>query len=260
MDLGIQGKVALVTAASRGLGRAIAERLAMEGAKVVISSRSEERLMEASKEISERTGQEVDYVPADVGHAEEIAQLVRYVVQKYGRVHMLVNNSGGPPGGKFFDFDDGAWEDAFQRNLMSVVRLIRAAVPHMDEGGRILTIASSSVRQPLPNLILSNTMRAGVAGLMKSLAEELAPRNILLNTLLPGRIATDRLIELDALRARQTGQSVEEVAQQAAKAIPLKRYGTPEEFAQVAAFLLSWANTYVTGQALLVDGGLVRSL
>lgn len=260
MDLGLKGKVALVAAASRGLGLAVAKELAREGADVVISSRDIGRIQEAAEQIRQETGATVLPMVADVGRAEEIEDMIAAVAKRYGRIDVLIANAGGPPSGKFADFDDGDWEDAFVRNFLSVVRLIRGCLPWMEDGGRIVALASSAVRQPLPGLVLSNAMRAAVAALIKTLSEELAERGILLNTVCPGRISTDRLIELDTLRAKQTGLSVEEVRREMEAAIPLKRYGEPAEFARVVVFLASWANTYVTGQVVLVDGGLVRAL
>ena len=260
MDLGLKDKVALVVAASKGLGLAVAKELAREGAQVVISSRDSSRIQAAAEQIRQETGAAVLPLVADVGRAEEIKDMIDEVGKRYGRIDVLIANAGGPPSGKFQDFDDGDWEDAFVRNFLSVVRLIRGSLPWMNAGGRVVALASSSVRQPIPGLILSNAMRAGVAALIKTLAEELADQGILLNTVCPGRIATDRLIELDSLRAQKTGLSVEEVRKEIEALIPLKRYGEPAEFARTVAFLASWANTYVTGQVLLVDGGMVRAL
>lgn len=260
MDLGLKGKVALVTAASRGLGRAIAHRLADEGAQVAVCSRDQARVEQTAAAIAEQTGAEILPVTADVSQAEAVNKLMDEVIGRWGRIDVLVCNAGGPPSGTFESFDDEVWQRAFETNLLSVVRLVRAALPHMTGGGKIITIASTSVKQPIPGLILSNTMRAGVAGLMKSLAEELAPRGILVNTVCPGRIATDRVQELDEARAEKEGVSVEEVRKAVSAQIPLGRYGKPDEFARVVAFLASDANTYVTGQALMVDGGMVRAL
>lgn len=260
MDLGLKGKVALVTAASRGLGRAIAHRLADEGAQVAVCSRDQARVEQTAAAIAEQTGAEILPVTADVSQAEAVNKLMDEVIGRWGRIDVLVCNAGGPPSGTFESFDDEVWQRAFETNLLSVVRLVRAALPHMTGGGKIITIASTSVKQPIPGLILSNTMRAGVAGLMKSLAEELAPRGILVNTVCPGRIATDRVQELDEARAEKEGVSVEEVRKAVSAQIPLGRYGKPDEFARAVAFLASDANTYVTGQALMVDGGMVRAL
>ena len=262
MDLALGGRVALVTAASKGLGRACATALAAEGARVMISSRDEGQLGQTAAAIREATGGQVEHCPADVSSADDLARLLQETQSRLGGVDVLINNAGGPPPGGFDALDDSAWQSAFELNVMSTVRLIRGVLPHMrSQGfGRIVTIASSSIKQPIENLLLSNTYRVALVGLSKSLATEVAPDGILVNTVGPGRIATDRVASLDANRAATAGLSVEQVQEQAIKAIPLGRYGTPEEFAQVVAFLGSGANTYLTGQALLVDGGMVRAL
>ncbi|MGZ6505475.1 MAG: SDR family oxidoreductase [Tumebacillaceae bacterium] len=262
MDLGLTGKVVLVMAASKGLGRATATEFAREGARVMIASRNEEALQTTAEEIREATGGEVAYCVTDVSKREDIDRLMQKTIETYGALNVLVTNAGGPPGGTFDDFEDDVWEQVFQSNLLSVVRLVRAALPHLRQsgGGRILNIASTSIKQPIPGLILSNTFRAGVLGLAKSLSIELAPENILVNTIAPGRIATDRIVELDGLYAEATGQSMDEIRRLQEQNIPLGRYGTPEEFARIVTFLGSDANSYLTGQALLVDGGMVRAL
>ena len=262
MDLGLRGKTALVTAASKGLGRAIATELAREGARVVISSRDEEALAGTAGEIREETGAEVEYRAADLTRAADIEGLVAHVLARFGGLDVLVNNTGGPPTGNFADLDDEAWDLAFRQIILSLVRCVRGVIPSMRErgGGRIVNVASTSVKQPIDNLLLSNTFRAGLAGLAKSLSLELAPDGILVNTLGPGRILTGRTESLDAGQAEDQGVSVEEIREQFATRIPLGRYGTPEEFARVAAFLASPANSYVTGQAILVDGGMVRAI
>jgi 3-oxoacyl-[acyl-carrier protein] reductase len=262
MDLGLQGKVALVMAASKGLGRAVATELAREGAHVVISSRDEDTLAQTASEMREETGGSVEYRTADITRAEDVRALVSHASDRFGGVDVLVNNTGGPPAGTFDDFDDEGWQFAFELVLMSLIRAVRGVLPSMRErgGGRIVNIASSSVKQPIENLILSNTFRAGIAGLAKSLAIELAPNGILVNTIGPGRISTARSQSMDASKAEALGVSVEEVRGQVEAQIPLGRYGTPEELARVAAFLASPANSYVTGQAILVDGGMVKAL
>jgi 3-oxoacyl-[acyl-carrier protein] reductase len=262
MDLQLTGKVALVTAASKGLGRATATRLAAEGARVMISSRGEEQLAKTAAEITAATGAQVEYCPADVADADGLAALLRETEQRLGGVDVLVNNAGGPRPGGFDALDDAAWQEAFELNLMSTVRLIRGVLPHMREQGwgRIVTVASSSIKQPIENLLLSNTYRVAILGLAKSLAIEFAPDGILINTIGPGRFATDRVAGLDAGRAEKAGLSVEEVRAQTEKSIPLGRYGTAEEFGKVAAFLVSGANTYTTGQHFLVDGAMVKAI
>ncbi len=206
MDLRLAGKVALVTAASRGLGQAMAAEFSREGADVVMCSRNKDNIERAAHDIAEETGGRVIPVTGDVSCLDDIQSVVNRVQQVYGKLDVLVCNAGGPPGGPFESFDDAAWQSAFETNLLSVVRLVRECLPLMkDNGGRILAVASSSVKVPIPGLILSNVMRSGVAGLMKTLANELAPYDILVNTVCPGRIATDRVAELDAAKAEQNG-------------------------------------------------------
>ena len=262
MDLGLEGKVALVTAASKGLGRAIATELASEGARVVISSRDEETLSLTASEIRQETGAEVGHRACDLTVKSQIDALILHATDRFGGIDVLVNNTGGPPTGNFGDLDDAAWTLAFEQIILSLVRCVRGVIPSMRErgGGRIVNVASSSIKQPIDNLLLSNTFRAGLNGLAKSLSLELASDNILVNTLGPGRILTGRTESVDAGQAESRGVSVEEVRDQFAAQIPLGRYGTPEEFARVATFLASPANSYVTGQAVLVDGGMVRAL
>ena len=262
MDLRLEGRVALVTAASRGLGRAVATELAREGARVVISSRDEETLASTAAEIGEETGGEVGYFPADLSEEGHIEALVSHSAERFGGMDILVNNTGGPPAGSFDEFGDEAWRKAFESILMSLVRAVRAVLPFMrDRGsGRIVNIASSSIKQPIENLVLSNTFRAGLAGLAKSLSFELGPYGILVNTLGPGRISTERSAFIDESTAQTQGVSVEEARGRVEAQIPLRRYGSPEELARVAAFLASPANGYVTGQAILVDGGMVKAL
>lgn len=262
MDLGLEGKVALVAASSKGLGRAVATQLAAEGASVMLSSRDEAVLEKTAAEIKAATNATVEYCPADLTREEDIRRLIEETASRFGGLDVLVTNSGGPPAGGFEDLGEEDWSNAFELNLMSLVRLIRFSLPHMRERGegRIVVVASSSIKQPIENLTLSNTFRAGISGLAKSLSSELASDGVLINTLGPGRISTDRSASLDGARADALGVPVEKIRADFASRIPLERYGTPEEFAKVAAFLASPANSYVTGQALLVDGGMVRAL
>jgi 3-oxoacyl-[acyl-carrier protein] reductase len=261
MDLKLKGKTAVVTAASRGLGLAIAEKLAAEGANLVMCGRNREIMEQTAARIGSEYGVAAVGYQADVGKADDIARLVDLAGERFGRVDALLCNAGGPPGGKFLQMSDADWEQAFQTNLMSVIRLIRGFAPWLQkEGGRIAAIASTSVKIPLSNLVLSNTFRPGIAGLMKTLSVELAEYGILVNTIAPGKIRTGRIEELDAGRAALRGMSVEEVEAESKSTIPLGRYGRPEELAEIAAFLLSPANTYMTGSTFYVDGGLVQSL
>ncbi|WP_433922061.1 SDR family oxidoreductase [Paenibacillus taichungensis] len=261
MDMGLRGKKALVLASSRGLGKAVATQLAAEGADVMLASRNEEKLAAVKQELLELGGGgRIEYCATDVTSKEDIDALIRKTGEQFGQIDILVNNSGGPPSGTFESLTDDDWERAFELNVLSYVRLIRGALPYMKNGGHIVNIASTSVKQPIPGLILSNTFRTGVFGLAKTLSQELAPYGILINTVAPGRIGTDRIHELDAARAEQNGISEEEVAEQFRKEIPLGRYGQPEEFAKAVIFLLSGANTYITGTSLVVDGGMVRAL
>lgn len=261
MNLGLTNKVAIVVASSKGLGKAIAKALANEGVNVMLTSRSIDNLQKAAEDIRLEAKGKVAYFPADITKADDIKALVKETRNKLGKIDILVNNAGGPPAGNFMDFEDEDWEKAFQLNLFSYIRLIREVLPDLkEEGGKILNIASSSIKAVLPNLILSNTFRNGINGLSKSLAVELAPDKILVNTLGPGRIATDRIQELDQARAEAQNRSLEEITVQSENSIPAGRYGEPEEFAKAAVFLVSGANTYVTGQSILVDGGMVTAL
>ncbi|KKB42563.1 SDR family oxidoreductase [Bacillus thermotolerans] len=261
MTQSFAGKTALVLASSQGLGKAIAEKFASEGANVVIASRDGSKLEEVKKELNEHGQGKVDYAVCDITKPEDLQALVQKTVNAFGTIDILVNNAGGPPAGKFEDMSDEQWQKAFELNLLSYIRTIRAALPHLKkQGGKIINIASSSIKEPISGLILSNTFRTGIVGLSKTLAEEFAPYNILVNTVAPGRIATDRVQHLDEIKAEREGLTVEEVKEKAKAKIPLGRYGEPEEFAKVVAFLASDDNTYMTGSSFLVDGGMIRSI
>ena len=261
MNLGLQDQSVIVCASSAGLGKATALEFCKEGANVTLCGRREDALGRAAADIHAATGREPHFVVADLTKAEDIGRLVEAAVARFGGLFALVNNSGGPPPGSFAQFDDAAWQGAFELNLLSYVRTIRAALPHLrkGDGGRILNFTSTSVKSPIDNLILSNTFRTAVLGLTKTLASELGPDGILVNVIGPGRVQTDRIEQLDALRARNAGVSVDQVRADTCRMIPLGRYGTPEEFAKIAVFLSSPANTYITGQTVLVDGGLVKA-
>lgn len=262
MDLGLSEKIALVTASSRGLGKAVARRLAEEGAHVAICARGEEELAGTADEIREATGQGVLAIPADVSEPEAPDALVEATLGRFGRLDILVTNAGGPPPGAFLDFTPQEWEEAAQLTLMSAVRLCYAAAPVMKEqaSGSILAMTSITVKQPLPNLVLSNSLRLGVTGLMRTLADELAPFGVRVNAICPGWTRTARVDRLLEDRARRAGTSPEEEAQNIAADIPVGRMGTAEEFAAVAAFLVSDAASFVNGVSLLVDGGMYRGM
>jgi 3-oxoacyl-[acyl-carrier protein] reductase len=262
MDLGLRGKVALVAGASKGLGYAVARALASEGAQVSIASRDEGAIRDAAARIERETGSSLMATALDVRSAEGIQAWVATSADRFGGLDALMTNSGGPPAGEALAFDDRAWQDAADLLLFSALRMIRAAVPHMTArgGGAILLSTSSSVKEPIPNLALSTVLRAGVSALAKTLALELAPSNIRVNQIIPGRIDTDRLRQLDEIAARKQGISTDAAKASALAGIPMKRYGDPGEFGRVGAFLLSNAASYMTGATVQVDGGQIRSV
>ena len=259
MDLGLNGLVALVTASSKGLGRATALQLAREGARVALCARREGPLQATRDEIA-ALGADVLALPVDLAAPGAAQQLVEATGERFGQLDILIANAGGPPPGGFLALGEEDWEKAVQLTLMSFVRLCYAAIPALQASAAasILAFTSSSVRQPLPNLVLSNALRLGVVGLVKSLADELGPAGVRVNAICPGWTRTDRVEQLLADRAQRHGTSVEAEAATIAAAIPLGRMGTPDEFARVAAFLVSPTASYITGVSLLVDGGMVR--
>lgn len=261
MDLGLRGKIALVTGSSRGLGYATALELAREGAKVAVNSRSQEKAEAAARKIREETGAQTAALSGDVSEAQVPEQLVRGVVEAFGGLDLLVTNAGGPPAGPFESFDDAAWLKAVESSLMSHVRLIRAALPYLrkSKAASVLTITSFSVKQPIQNLILSNSVRAATVGLTKSLALELGQDNIRFNSILPARIMTERILQLDEASAQRSGTTPEEEAAKSNARSVFGRAGRPEEFAKPAVFLLSEAASYLTGVMLTVDGGMYKA-
>lgn len=261
MDFGLKDKSVLVMAASDGLGKAAALEFAREGAQVTIFARSEERLKQASQDIKEITGKSIHYVVGDITRENDIHNLVSITANRFGGVYALVNNSGGPPAGGFDSFDDDVWQQAFELTLLGFIRSIRAVLPLMRTAGvgRIVNFTSSSTKQAIDNLILSNTFRLGVVGLTKSLAREVARKNILVNVVGPGKMDTQRLRSLEAIRAEKQGLPLEALQKKTAAEIPLGRYGNPSEMARLTVFLCSQANTYITGQTLLADGGLIQA-
>lgn len=263
MNLGLQDKVVLCMASAAGLGKGIATELAREGAKVMICTAQpfQEQLYAAQDEIERETGKRPAAFLADVTSGEDIQKLVDHTVATLGDIWGLVNMCPGPKPGPFDAFQDEDWESAFQLCLLSYVRTIRACLPSMRRlgGGRIVNSTSSSVKDCLDNLILSNTMRMGVVGMSKTLSSELGKDNILINVIGPGRIGTARITSLNAMRAEKAGISVAEYEKQDLKSFPLGRYGTPDEYGRLAAFLCSQANTYISGQTILLDGGMTRA-
>ena len=261
MDLGLKGKVAMVAGASRGLGYAVARGLAAEGALVSMSSRNDEAIRAAAGKIASETGTQPFACAVDVRSAESIKAGFDATVAKFGGVDLLFVNAGGPPAGTSLSFDDATWQGAFELLVLSAVRMVRLCAPSMKQrgGGSIVVSTSSAVKEPIPNLALSNVVRSSVSALSKTLANELAADNIRVNHLLPGRIDTDRIRELDSIRAKATGTSPEDVKAGFAKAVPLGRYGTAEEYGSAAVFLFSDAARYITGASLQVDGGMIKS-
>lgn len=257
MDLGIKGKVALVAAASQGLGKACAAALAAEGAKVAVLSRRQAELDRVAAEIGASLA-----VECDLASASSIAAAVGKVQATLGHPAILVNNCGGPPAGTFDSITEEQWEASFHQVFLSALRLTRHLLPAMRAAkwGRILNIVSTSTEQPIPGLIISNAFRPALAGWAKTLAAEVAPDNILVASIAPGRILTERAISLDKVAAQKTGRTEEEIRVERAAAVPLKRYGLPEEFGAVVAFLASGKASYMTGSIIRVDGGAVSAL
>jgi len=262
MDLGLTGRRALVLAGTSGLGLGTVRVLAGEGARVVLCGRDAARAAAAAAEAAEATGGDVTGLKADVSDAGEIDAAVAESAERLGGLDILVTNAGGPKPGSFASLDDAAWAGAVDLTLMSVVRSVRAALPHLKraQAGAVLALASSSVKAPIPNLTLSNVLRPAVQALVKSLSGELAGDGIRVNCLSPGRVLTPRTLQLDEARAQRSGKSVDEVRAASVATIPMGRLGDVEEFGRVAAFLVSDAASYMTGSSILVDGGMVRCL
>jgi 3-oxoacyl-[acyl-carrier protein] reductase len=262
MDLGLKGRVALVAAASRGLGRAVAEELAAEGASLVLCARGAEALNATREHLALHTGASVVAVPADLTKAEDVARVVSSGLKQFGRIDILVTNAGGPPAGKFESLSREQWEEATRLTLYSAIELTRHVLPGMKERrwGRILNITSIAVKQPVENLILSNSLRAGVTGFARTLANEVAADGITVNNILPGYTRTERVEQLAAMMAEKEGISPAEFTAKWEREIPMKRLGEPQEFAALAAFLVSDRASYITGTSIQVDGGWIRSL
>jgi 3-oxoacyl-[acyl-carrier protein] reductase len=255
MDFGIRDRVAIVCASSKGIGKAAAEALGQEGVKLALCARDAATLEATAAEIRARSGVDVLAIPTDLRDGTAISGLVRETLSHFGRLDILVNNTGGPPAGPFEQHDDAAWQAAFETLVLSVVRLTRLALPEMRRRswGRIVTVTSTAVKEPIPNLVLSNSLRAAVTGLSKSLAREVARDGITVNTVAPGRILTDRLKSLH-------GGDEAAVRNEAAKEVPAGRVGEPRDMGNTIAYLCSEQAGYVTGTTVQVDGGLVRGL
>jgi 3-oxoacyl-[acyl-carrier protein] reductase len=262
VDFGLTGKVAVVAAASKGLGRAVAEEMAAEGCSLVICSRDRSAIEKTASEIGAKTGANVMGLAADVSTSSGIRALFDTAMEKFERVDIVVTNAGGPPSGKFEDTPIEEWERAFHLTLMSAVELVYHALPGMKhrKWGRILNITSIAAKQPVDNLILSNSLRAAVTGFARTLANEVAPYGITVNNLLPGYTLTDRVDTLTRATAAKDGVEVSEVLSRWESQIPMKRLGQPREFAALATFLASERASYITGQSIAVDGGWIRSL
>ena len=261
MDLGLKDKRAFIAGSSRGLGFATALTLAREGCKVVVNSRVTENAKAAAEKITNETGTKAFFVEGDVSDADAAKDLIESAVYVLGGLDILITNAGGPPAGSFEIFDDATWQKAIDTSFLSHVRLIRAALPHLRESSAasVLTMTSYTVKQPIPNLVLSNSVRAATVGLTKSLAMELGKENIRFNSIMPGWTQTERVIELMEFRAKNNNTTVEEETTKQTAEIPLGRLGQPQEFANAAVFLVSPAASFIHGVMLAVDGGIIKA-
>ncbi|HEV2297168.1 MAG TPA: SDR family oxidoreductase [Candidatus Acidoferrales bacterium] len=262
MDLGLKGRVAIVAAASKGLGRAVAEEMAREGAEVAICARTAADLEKAAEKIRNDTGREVFHQAFDVTRQDAVRDFVAAVEKRFGRVDICVTNAGGPPSKKFLDISLEEWRTAVDLTLMSAVYFAREVLPRMQKRrwGRFLAITSVSVKQPIDNLLLSNSIRAAVTGLVRTLANEFGPDGITANCVCPGYTLTERLDELAAVQAKQSGIARETIFERWSSQVPLGRIGKPEEFAALVTFLASERASYISGASIAVDGGWVKSL
>ncbi|MCW8805323.1 MAG: SDR family oxidoreductase [Ignavibacteriaceae bacterium] len=262
MDTGLKDKTVLITASSTGIGKAVAELFAQEGCKVAISSRSKENLLSAAQELKDKYSLEPFWSVCDLNKQKDIENTFTAVARNFGTVDILVNNCGGPIPGLFQQLEEEDWNSAYEQVLLSVVRFSKLVLPGMmaKNWGRIINLTSISVKQPVDNLVLSNSLRAGVTGFTKSLSNEVAKFNITVNNVAPGLTLTGRLYELAVIEAKERGKSHEEILVEMAKRVPLNRLARPEEIASVVVFLASKQASYVTGNTIQVDGGYVKSI
>jgi 3-oxoacyl-[acyl-carrier protein] reductase len=257
MDLKLNNKVAIVLAASKGLGKSIALALSAEGAKVIIGSRDKDALSQTAAEIVQATGNKVVAIPVDISDVAQVTQFIAGAANAFGRIDILLNNAGGPPFDKFENFDDEQWQKAFELNLLSMARTSRLVLPHLQKtgSGRIINIISGSVKSVLASSVLSTAMRMGVVGMAKLMADEFGPYNITVNNVAPGLILTDRI-----KHTLPKDVDYDKALNQKAKAIPLGRIGKPEELASLVTFLASEQAAYISGQTIQVDGGAARNI
>jgi 3-oxoacyl-[acyl-carrier protein] reductase len=262
MDLGIKDKVAVVAASSKGLGKAVALGLAREGVKLTICARGRDELERTEKEIVSETSADVLALECDVSKTAEIKKVVDETIKKYSKIDIMVNNAGGPPTGGFLDFSLEDWQRAIELNLFSTIKFTKEVLPRMREQkwGRIVNITSIAVKQPIDGLILSNTARAAVIGLAKTISNEYGQYNITVNNVCPGRILTDRIIHLANEKAKKEGRSIDEALSIMELDIPMRRIGKPEELANLVVFLASERASYITGTTIQADGGFTRGL
>ena len=257
MDLGLNNKIALITAASQGLGKASALSMANEGATVIICSRDKEKISKSAREIKDKSGSDVISFQADLSNEEDISKMVESIIKKYGRIDILVNNTGGPKAGFFDEINDDDWLQTFESTFLSAVRLTRHVLPSMkrNKWGRIINISSVSAKQPIDNLILSNGIRMSVHGWAKTLSNQIASENILINNVCPGFTKTERVQDLVSTQAKDLNVSEDQVMNTISSGIPAKRVGKPQELADLVTFLASEKSSYITGQSIAVDGG-----
>ena len=262
MDIGLKDKTVLITASSTGIGKAVAEIFAQEGCKIAISSRSKDNLLSAARELKEKYAVEPLWSVCDLNKQKDIENTFAAVTRQFGTVDILVNNCGGPAPGLFQQLEEDDWNFAYEQILLSVVRFSKLVLPGMmaNNWGRIINLTSITVKQPIDNLVLSNSFRAGVTGFTKSLSNEVAKFNITVNNVAPGMTLTRRLYELAVVEAKEKGKSHEEILVEMAKRVPLNRLARPEEIASVVVFLASKQASYVTGNTIQVDGGYVKSI